>query len=134
MTHAPPTAGVAAPLAWLQLRDRFTNYLALDNSAPMRARLVAAIVDGSDDADIAALRANAFAERLGVAKVTSAVRSAVTTELRELYGAVAIDNYGPVATQFDEWATKFVAVAGQMDVVADVAFARHGDTRRPNDA
>jgi hypothetical protein len=121
LVEALADAGVAPPDAWLQLRDRLTAFVALDAAAPMRARLVAAIVDGDPDADIAALRANAFAEQLGVAKVTSTVRSAVTARLRETYAAVALDNYGSVATQFDDWATKFSTVAAAVDVEAEGA-------------
>jgi hypothetical protein len=111
-------AGVPPPPAWIALRDRWMAFLALDAAAPMKARLVSAVVDGDPKADVAVLRANAFAESLTNTRVTSAVRSAVTAKLREIYGEAAVDNYAKVATQFDDLASKFGTVAGAVDVEA----------------
>lgn len=115
LVEAVADAGVAPPDAWLHLRDRLTGFLGWGD-APMRARLVAAIVDGDPDADIAALRASAFAELQTAPKVISAVRTAVAARLRETYAAAALDNYGKVATVFDGWATKFATTAAAVDV------------------
>jgi hypothetical protein len=57
------------PPQWTELRERFTAFTALGSAAPMCARLIAAIVDGDPAADVAVLRAAAYAEPLHQAKV-----------------------------------------------------------------
>src|SRR5262249_6085567 len=88
---------------------------------PLRDRLVAAIVDGSD-ADIPALRAAAHAEESAVpGRVTSKVRAAVLVRMVEIYDEVALGNYGRVAEVFNDWASKFATTAAAVDVETDDA-------------
>jgi hypothetical protein len=121
-------AGAEPPTGWVALRQRWNDFLALDrrtindtsNPTPLHDKLIGAVVDGAPDADIPAMRALAHAEeQIGGGKVTSRVQAAVLARLTEIYGGVALDNYGRVATQFNDCASKFGAAGAQADVEAD---------------
>jgi hypothetical protein len=109
------------PTQWVQLRERFTAFLELDKTQPMRTRLTDAVINGSPDADIAALRAGAYAEQLDpqpAAMVTNAVKRGVVARMREVYAEVAAQNYARVAEAFNTAAGKFTAAAALVDVEA----------------
>jgi hypothetical protein len=109
-------AGVAPPDEWVRLRVRLKLFHEV--GTPMLSRLTHAVIDGPVDADIAALRAAAYAEQQANAKVNSAVRAAVLRRMRETYASAVVDNYGKMAAIFDAAAAKFAATAQLVAVEA----------------
>jgi hypothetical protein len=120
LVTAVTNAGVPPPAEWTALRQRFDAYIALQ--FPLRQRLANALINGTDD-DIAALKALAVAEQLAQAgsQASGDIEARVLHRLREIYAAVAADNYRAVAKQFDDAATRFADTAATVDVEADPA-------------
>ena len=114
-------AGIAPPQEWQALRTRLRSFGELADQTPQRDQLVAAVVGGAD-ANVPLLRALALAEVANHAQTTTivgAVRNAVLARMRELYDAVAADNYASVGEKFDTACKRFVTVASTVDVEAD---------------
>jgi hypothetical protein len=107
-------AAIAAPpKAWTELRERWDGFAEF-TAAPLRERLIEAIVTGGDD--VSMLRALAYAEASGErVDVVVAVRSAVYPRLVQLYSEVAATNYAKVGKEFDSAATEFTAAAKRCD-------------------
>jgi hypothetical protein len=88
--------------------------MALDD-APVRQRLVAAVVDGTDD-DVPMLRVLAVAESYpDRIDVIATVRAAMLPRLLEFYAAAAVDSYRAVAKEFDRVGHSFTTAAKQCD-------------------
>jgi hypothetical protein len=109
-------AGVAPPDEWVRLRVRLKSFNQL--GTPMLSRLVDAVLDGSPDGDVEALRASAYAEQQAAVKVHNAVSTAVLRRMRDTYSTVAVENYGKVAEIFDAAAAHFTSTARVVDVEA----------------
>jgi hypothetical protein len=87
-------------------------------AAPVRERLIEAVVNGGDDVPM--LRALAYAEASGErVDVVVEVRSAVYPRLVQFYSEVAATNYAKVGEEFDAVASEFSAAAGLCDPEAD---------------
>jgi hypothetical protein len=114
--------GVPAPPEWVQLRESFTRYTELANSA---ADKLAAEVIAPSGADVAELRALALAEESATsvddAAVSDVVRARVHSAMVELYAPHADRAYRAVAASFDAAADKFTRAAKAVDVLADPA-------------
>jgi hypothetical protein len=113
-------AGITPPpKPWVELRERFDTFLAL-NDAPLRQQVVDAVLHGGD---IVTLRALAFAEVVPGFRdgVVGAVQAAVQPAPVALYSKAAVANYGKVAKEFDGAASKFTTAALQCDPEAEPA-------------
>jgi hypothetical protein len=120
LVEAIADVGVQPPEGWTALRQRHADYMALQ--FPLRDRLAGAILEGTD-ADLSALRALVVAEQLAQtgSQANAHVEGVVLQRLREIYAAVAADNYRAVAALFDGAAQRFGDTANTVDVEAGAA-------------
>lgn len=116
---AARVAEIAEPPAdWLAPRARWDRLLEFD-AVPLRERLVAAIIDATDE-DVPTLKALAMAEAAGSrGDVIADVRAQVYPHLAAAYSEAAADSYAKVAAVFSAAATKFTAAAKQCNAEAD---------------
>lgn len=109
--------GIEPPPAWVELRQRHTDYLALQ--FPIRGKLVDAILSGTGD--IEALRALAAAEGFAQTgtQANAHIEHAVLHRLKELYDGPAA--YRAIVAKFDDAAAHFKDAAAHCDPDADGA-------------
>jgi hypothetical protein len=101
-------AGIEAPKAWAELRERLLAFLALES--PLQERLTAALISGKDPDSIAELRAGALAEAIELdarVRVNRAVADVILHKLLELWAPFAPKAYRSVADRFDAVAKLF---------------------------
>jgi hypothetical protein len=118
LVQAVTNGGIDPPEEWTALLNRFNDYTGMQY--PIRERLTAALIDGTDD-DIAALKALVLAEQLAQAgsQASGEVEARVLHRLKQLYAAVAVSNYEVLQGKFDTAARKFCEQAAVCDVTAD---------------
>jgi hypothetical protein len=89
------------------VHQRLVDFLRL--KSPSRDKLIAAIAEG--DGDVAALRAQAYAEATVVPMVNRAVIAGVHNKLLQAYSGHVRKNHQKLADQFNTAAKEFAAAA-----------------------
>lgn len=109
---------VAPPGEWVELRERFDGFAAMNSTAA--DSLTEAVLTG-DSAAVATLRPLAMAEAAAaaqptaMAKVVNTVKAAVGERLQHIYQQHTEDIYSRIADEFDGAAERFVKAAAVVD-------------------
>ena len=107
--------GISPRPDWTKVYQRLVDLLRL--KSPSRDKLIAAIAEG--DGDVAALRAQAYAEATVVPAINHAVIAGAHNKLVQLYSGHARANHKKLADQFNSAAKEFAAAAAIADPERD---------------
>ena len=128
-------ASIAAPRAWLELRDRFERYRQMPATGAVR--LADALIRPGKGDDLGWLLAHAVAEQTGIdmpgiqAKVDQHVYGVIEAKLRALWATHAKTAYQAAANAFTDAAHAFTAAAHATNVdTTDAAVVAHMSTEQ----